>query len=54
LETQFFRKVVKLGDSLGVTIPSTTAEALGLKPGDTMKVTIEKAETQSVELESKE
>lgn len=34
-------KVIQIGDSLGVTIPKETVDALNIKKGDSIKVTIE-------------
>lgn len=34
------RKIIKIGDSVGVTIPKTVRESLGIKRGD--PVTVEK------------
>lgn len=39
------QKIIKVGNSLGVTLPSGTVNAMGLKPGDRVEVIQETAET---------
>jgi len=43
-KAHFIRKVRDLGSMLGITLPKDVVEKLQLKPGDYIKVTVEKVE----------
>jgi antitoxin component of MazEF toxin-antitoxin module len=38
---QSTQKIITIGSSQGVTLPKKELQSLGLKPGDTVKVTVE-------------
>lgn len=39
-EVKFYRRLIRFSSSLGLTIPKTIVEALGLKPKTMVEVTI--------------
>ncbi|MGL5961483.1 MAG: AbrB/MazE/SpoVT family DNA-binding domain-containing protein [Cetobacterium sp.] len=41
MKIEIERKVVKIGNSVGVTIPTKLLEGLGFKIGDTLKIQID-------------
>ncbi|OGG66606.1 hypothetical protein A3C21_02870 [Candidatus Kaiserbacteria bacterium RIFCSPHIGHO2_02_FULL_59_21] len=40
------QKILKIGSSIGITIPKNTAEELGLSAGDTVEFTVNKRQKQ--------